>query len=118
MRRTPDPSAREAVVAAERRANQLLVDLEESRASIEQAERQHKVVESELHDAADRAGELAAANSNLNGLKRKLESDLAVLRSELDDSRTELRLAEERAKLAASNTSRLAEELRLEQVNI
>jgi chromosome segregation ATPase len=108
--------ARENAVAAERRANQLLVDLDDTRSSIEQQEKARKAVETELHESSDRVNELNAANSNLSAFKRKLEGDLQALRSELEESRSEIRNSLENAKRAASDSARLAEELRAAHV--
>ena len=55
-------------------------------------------------------------NSNLNGTKRKLESEVQAMQSDLDDQNNELRVAEEHAKKAMSDAARLAEDLRQEQV--
>ena len=55
-------------------------------------------------------------NSNLNGTKRKLESDVQAMQSDLDDQNNELRAAEEHAKKAMADAARLAEDLRQEQV--
>jgi len=60
--------------------------------------------------------ELSAANSNLASQKRKLETDLAALRADLDEAFVELRNSEERVKKASGDAARLTEELRAEQV--
>ena len=60
--------------------------------------------------------ELSATNSNLNAAKRKLESDVQAMQSDLDDQTNELKAAEDHAKKAMTDAARLAEELRQEQV--
>jgi chromosome segregation ATPase len=110
--------AREAAMVAERRANMLNGELDEIRSALEQAERSRKAAENELHDAADRISELSGSNANLTAFKRKLEAELVSLQADLDESIIELRNSEERVKKASSDASRLAEELRVEQVNI
>lgn len=107
--------AREAAVAAERRANQLLIEIDDSRVAVEQAEKSRKAIELELHAAADHANELSASSSALNGLKRKLESDITALRAEVEETRAELRNSEQRVKTAANDAVRISEELRAEQ---
>ena len=49
--------------------------------------------------------------------KRKLESDIASMQADLDEAIAELKNSEERVKKASADASRLAEELRQEQVN-
>jgi septal ring factor EnvC (AmiA/AmiB activator) len=48
--------------------------------------------------------------------KRKLESDIAAMQSDLDEAIAELKNSEERVKKASADAARLAEELRQEQV--
>ena len=50
--------------------------------------------------------------------KRKLESDIAAMQSDLDEAIAELKNSEERVKKASADASRLAEELRQEQVRL
>jgi chromosome segregation ATPase len=107
--------AREAVNLAERRCNILASELDEMRVSLEQADRSRKAAEIDLHDAADRISELGSSNANLTAIKRKLESDMAVLQSDMDEAIHELKNSEERLKKASSDAARLAEELRHEQ---
>jgi myosin protein heavy chain len=94
-----------------------MTELEESRAGLEQAEKTRKVIETELHDAADRNSELNSLNSSLNGYKRKLENDITTLRADLDEAHSELKNSEERFKKSLNDSARLADELRAEQVN-
>ncbi len=108
--------AREAAAAAERRANAIIGELEEIRSGLEQAERSRKAAEHDLHDAADRIGDLSTSNANLNAQKRKIENDVVAMQSDLDEAISELKSSEERVKKASSDAARLAEELRHEQV--
>ena len=50
--------------------------------------------------------------------KRKLESDIAAMQSDLDEAIAELKNSEERVKKASADAARLAEELRQEQVRL
>lgn len=92
--------------------------MDEIRSALEQAEKARKAAEYDLHDAADRISDLGATNSNLAAQKRKLESDLAALQSDLDEAITELKNSEERVRKASADASRLAEELRVEQEHV
>jgi len=107
--------AREAAAAAERRANLIAGELEELRTALEQAERARRAAEAELNDAADRISELSTSNANLSSQKRQLESTVAAMQADLDEAVAELKNSEERAKKAAADAARLAEELRQEQ---
>lgn len=106
---------KEMTNTAERRCNTLLGDLEEMRTSLEQSERSRCMMELELHDAAERLGELSSMNANLAGQKRKLESEANAMQMDLDEAITELRISEEKIKKATNDAARLAEELRQEQ---
>lgn len=106
---------REIAAAADRRANSFAVELEETRASLEQAERFRKAAESDLSDAADRISEMSTANTNLAAQKRKLESDLAVTRADLDDSYVEAKMTQDVLNKALADVARQADELRNEQ---
>jgi chromosome segregation ATPase len=91
-------------------------ELDEIRAALEQADRARKAAENDLHDAADRISELSLSNANMGAQKRKLESDIAAMQSDLDEAIAELKNSEERVKKASADAARLAEELRQEQV--
>jgi len=52
---------------------------------------------------------------SLSASKRKLEADLGLAQSDLNEMGNELRASDERAKRAISDCARLAEELRQEQ---
>ncbi len=107
--------ARDQYQAAERRANVAVGEVEEIRAALEVSERSRKMAESEAHEAHDRVSELVSSNASLGATKRKLETDMEVLRTDLEDLHAELRGAEEHAKKAMSDAARLAEQLRQEQ---
>jgi len=129
--------AREAAVAAERRANIIAGELEDLRTALEQAERARRAAENELNEAADRISELSTQNATLSSQKRQLESNVAAMQADLDEAVAELKNSEERLKKAgqfffsynktkmlkkkiffsylAGDAARLAEELRQEQ---
>ena len=110
--------SREALLVSERNNFMLKSELEEIRVSLEKADRARKAAENELHDAADRISGLSNSNASLSATKRKLESDLSSLQTDLDEAISELKNSEERVRKAASDAARLAEELRVEQVNL
>ena len=71
---------REALGAAERRAQALALELDELRVQLESTERARKAADTELHEATDRVAELSDANSSLVSSKRKLEVDIQTMR--------------------------------------
>jgi len=107
--------AREKYNQSERRANVLAGEVEELRTQLESSERARKGAEGELHEAADRVSELSTQAATLSAAKRKLETDVQAMQTDLEDQAGELKGAEEAAKKAMADASRLAEELRQEQ---
>lgn len=107
--------AREMFNQSERRANSLSAEIEELRTQLEAAERARKSAEGECYEAAERVSELSQINSSLNSAKRKLETDIQAMQSDLEDQANELRSVEENSKKACADAARLAEELRQEQ---
>ena len=95
-----------------------MVDIDELHANLDHSERARKGLENELNESAERINEFNLANANLAGQKRKVDCDLASLRSELDEANVELKNAEERIRKSDSDASRLASELSAEQVLI
>lgn len=73
-------TAREELVASERRATLLAGELEDMKSQLEVLEKNRKVYEGELTEAAERISELTTANSALNVSKKKLESDIQTIR--------------------------------------
>ena len=109
---------RESAAASDRRCNTLMGECDEMRAALEQAERSRVALENELHDAADRLGELSSTNANLSAQKRKLDGELNGMQIDLDEAINELKANEEKIRKATNDAARLAEELRQEQVII
>ncbi|OXB53222.1 hypothetical protein ASZ78_014545, partial [Callipepla squamata] len=87
---------KEQVAMVERRANLLQAEIEELRAALEQTERSRK-------------------NTSLINTKKKLETDIAQIQSEMEDTIQEARNAEEKAKKAITDAAMMAEELKKEQ---
>ena len=70
---------REQYGIAERRANALNGELEESRTLLEQSDRGRRQAEAELSEANEALNDLAAQNNALSLAKRKLEGELQTL---------------------------------------
>ncbi|KAM6118725.1 myosin heavy chain, skeletal muscle, adult-like [Phoenicopterus ruber ruber] len=106
---------KEQVAMVERRANLLQAEVEELRAALEQTERSRKVAEQELLDATERVQLLHTQNTSLINTKKKLETDIMQIQSEMEDTIQEARNAEEKAKKAITDAAMMAEELKKEQ---
>ncbi|CAM9733785.1 unnamed protein product [Bubo scandiacus] len=106
---------KEQVAMVERRANLLQAEVEELRAALEQTERSRKVAEQELLDASERVQLLHTQNTSLINTKKKLETDIAQIQGEMEDTFQEARNAEEKAKKAITDAAMMAEELKKEQ---
>ncbi|XP_041093499.1 myosin heavy chain, fast skeletal muscle-like [Polyodon spathula] len=106
---------KEQFAMVERRNTLMQAEIEEMRAALEQIERGRKVAEQELLDASERVQLLHSQNTSLINTKKKLESDVSQLQSEVDDTIQEARNAEEKAKKAITDAAMMAEELKKEQ---
>uniref|UniRef100_A0A8D0GLT8 Uncharacterized protein n=1 Tax=Sphenodon punctatus TaxID=8508 RepID=A0A8D0GLT8_SPHPU len=106
---------KEQLAMVERRNILMTTELEEMRAALEQTERARKVSEQELTDASERVQLLHSQNTSLLNTKKKLESDITQLQSEIGDTIQESRNAEEKAKKAIIDAAMMAEELKKEQ---
>uniref|UniRef100_A0A8C4M8P1 Myosin heavy chain 3 n=1 Tax=Equus asinus asinus TaxID=83772 RepID=A0A8C4M8P1_EQUAS len=107
---------KEQLAIVERRANLLQAEVEELRASLEQTERRaRKLAEQELLDSNERVQLLHTQNTSLIHTKKKLETDVTQLQSEVEDASRDARNAEEKAKKAITDAAMMAEELKKEQ---
>merc|ERR1719341_89093 len=106
---------REQYGIAERRANALQGELEESRTLLEQSDRGRRQAEAELAEATEALNEVSAQANALGMAKRKLEGELTALHADLDEMLNEAKNSEEKAKKAMVDAARLADELRAEQ---
>ncbi|XP_044530477.1 myosin-3 isoform X2 [Gracilinanus agilis] len=106
---------KEQLAIVERRANLLQVEVEELRAALEQTERARKLAEQELLDSNERVQLLHTQNTSLIHTKKKLETDVTQLQSEVEDASRDARNAEEKAKKAITDAAIMAEELKKEQ---
>merc|ERR1712127_581218 len=112
-RRAEDTAEQMAVI--ERRSNLLTGEIEELRNAVEQAERGRKLAETELNESNERSNLLHTQNTALINQKRKLETELTQATGEVEESISECRNAEEKAKKAITDAALMAEELKKEQ---
>uniref|UniRef100_A0A667XW88 Myosin-7B n=1 Tax=Myripristis murdjan TaxID=586833 RepID=A0A667XW88_9TELE len=106
---------KDQAAVTERRNNLLAAEVEELRGLLEQNDRARKLAEHELLEATERVNLLHSQNTGLINQKKKLESDLSMLSTEVDDAVQECRNAEEKAKKAITDAAMMAEELKKEQ---
>jgi myosin heavy chain 6/7 len=100
---------------AERKANALQGELEESRALLDSADRGKKQADMELAEARSAVNDMSTINSKANAEKRHLESAIHTMHAEIDDMLHQAKNSEEKAKKAMIDAARLADELRAEQ---
>ncbi|VTJ66226.1 Hypothetical predicted protein [Marmota monax] len=106
---------KENIAIVERRNTLLQAELEELRAVVEQTERSRKLAEQELIETSERVQLLHSQNTSLINQKKKMESDLTQLQTEVEEAVQECRNAEEKAKKAITDAAMMAEELKKEQ---
>ena len=100
---------------AERKANALQGELEESRALLDSADRSKKQTDMELSEARSAVNDMTTINSKAAGDKRQLESAIHTMHAEIDDMLRGAKGSEDKAKKAMVDAARLADELRAEQ---
>merc|ERR1711970_1134636 len=100
---------------ADRRANALQSELEESRALLDSADRGKKQADMELVEARGAVNDMTTINSKAGSDKRRLESAIHTMHAEIDDMLHQAKNSEEKAKKAMVDAARLADELRAEQ---
>merc|ERR1719378_421963 len=105
----------EAVGIAERKANALHGEVEESRALLDSADRAKRQIDADLADARNAINEMSVINSKAMHEKRNVESMIHTLQAEIDDILGQAKNSEEKSKRAMVDAPRLADELRSEQ---
>merc|ERR1711981_1319793 len=100
---------------ADRRANALQGELEESRALLDSADRGKKQADMELAEARGAVNDMTTINGKAGSDKRRLESAIHTMHAEIDDCLYQAKNSEEKAKKAMVDAARLADELRAEQ---
>merc|ERR1712128_409658 len=103
---------------AERRANVLGGEMEESRALLDSAERGKKQVEAELGLSRGAVTEMNSVNARAGAEKRRFEGQVHTAQAEVDDLLHQAKASEEKAKKAMIDAARLADELRAEQDHV
>jgi myosin heavy chain 6/7 len=106
---------RENYLMAEKKLSIILAEKDDLLVNREQLEQQKARVESEVSDQRTQKLELSADNSALNALRRTIENDLLLTKSDLDKALSELKNAEEHFKKVTNDVTRLSEELHQEQ---
>ncbi|XP_072339206.1 myosin-3-like [Scyliorhinus torazame] len=106
---------KEQLSSAERKCNLLQAELAEVTVALEQTDRARKIAEQEVFDITERVQLLHSQNISLINTKKKLETDVSQLQTELEDAIQESRNAEEKAKKAITDAAMMAEELKKEQ---
>ncbi|XP_048410807.2 myosin-2-like isoform X2 [Stegostoma tigrinum] len=106
---------KEQLSSAERKSNLLQAELEEVTLALEQSDRARKIAEQEVFDISERVQLLHTQNISFINTKKKLETDISQLQSEMEDVVQESRNAEEKARKAIADAAMMAEELKKEQ---
>merc|ERR1719479_713665 len=73
------------------------------------------MTEQDLSDTNESLSDLTCQNQAIAGAKRKLESEMQTLHSDLDEMSNEAHLSDDKAKKAMVDAARIADELRGEQ---
>merc|ERR1712218_359193 len=100
---------------ADRKANALQGEMEESRSLLDSADRSKKQTEMELAEARLAVNDMTAINTKAASEKRACESAVHSMHAEIDDMLQQAKNSEEKAKKAMVDAARLADELRAEQ---
>merc|ERR1712036_143819 len=96
---------------ADRRANSLQGEMEESRALLDSAEIGKRQTEAELAESRNAVQEMTTINSKASAEKRTLEGAVHTMHAEIDDMLHQAKNSEEKAKKAMVDAARLADEL-------
>merc|ERR1719414_2602143 len=105
----------EQVGIAERKANALNGEMEESRALLDSSERANRQLTQEIADARMAVSEMQSINSRDVAVKRNLEGTIHTIQAEIDTMLVAAKNGEDKAKKAMIDAARLADELRAEQ---
>lgn len=94
---------------AQRRIQALTAEYEEARSSLEIAIRSRRTIEVQYEDAGARIKDLTVINTNLAGMKMKLEQEISIIASDYENVSKELRIVEERYSKASIEIKRVSE---------
>uniref|UniRef100_A0A8C6X6I0 Myosin-7B n=1 Tax=Naja naja TaxID=35670 RepID=A0A8C6X6I0_NAJNA len=100
-----------------KRLSLLLAEVEEGLQRMQSIGRQNvkELAEQELIEATERVNLLHTQNTSLINQKKKMETDISQLSTEVEEAVQECRNAEEKAKKAITDAAMMAEELKKEQ---
>merc|ERR1711899_508833 len=99
----------EAVGIAERKANALSGEAEESRALLDSADRAKRQLDCDLSEARGAVNEMLGINSKAMHDKRGLESVIHTIQAEIDEALQTAKNSEEKSKRAMVDAARLAD---------
>merc|ERR1712223_1713800 len=103
---------------ADRRANALAGEMEESRSLLDSAERGKRQTEAELGESRAAVNEMTTINTRAGAEKRSLEAAVLTMQAETDDMLHQAKNSEEKARKAMVDAARLADEFRAEQDHV
>merc|ERR1719412_2845861 len=89
--------ARDAMLAADRKAHAMQNALEEARSLLEQADRNRRSAEAELSDVNESLSEATVQNQSIAAAKRKMESEMQTLHADFDEMSAEAKICEDKA---------------------
>ena len=107
----------EAVGIAERKANALSGEVEESRALLDSADRSKRQIEAELAEARNSVNEMHIINTHAMNEKRSVESHIHTLQAEIDEMLSQAKNSEEKSKMYEKIDEVSIEEIKSENSN-
>merc|ERR1712079_172180 len=108
----------EAVGIAERKANAMSGEVEESRALLDSADRGKRQIDAELADARNAVNEMQVINTKAMHDKRGLESVIHTLQAEIDDARLADELRAEQDHVQAESRAKRALDTQLGELEV
>merc|ERR1712079_629222 len=108
----------EAVGIAERKANAMSGEVEESRALLDSADRGKRQIDAELADARNAVNEMQVINTKAMHDKRGLESVIHTLQAEIDDARLSDELRAEQDHVQAESRAKRALDTQLGELEV
>ncbi|CAJ0577938.1 unnamed protein product, partial [Mesorhabditis spiculigera] len=100
---------------ANKRGEMLQGERDDLKRQLNANEADRRQAEQDAASAREAANDALSQVTSANSMKRKLEGEIQAIHSDIDDTMKEFRHADENAKRAISDASRLAEELKQQQ---
>lgn len=113
--RKEQENLRDVLSQTERRVLAASNEAEEARGLHDMAERQKRQLDNELTSVKENLQDSIGQNQSISNAKRSLETEVVTLRSEIEEMSFAMRNSEDKAKNAALDAIRLAEEARIHQ---